>query len=169
MPSRTAMVLAGRRGALQGAQGDPIFGLIARGLTRIARPIVRGVRTLIRNRSKTSMVLGGGGGAIATRGGSVLGTRTARAARAAASAAGLGAVFTAGGVLVDAITGEPVEKKRRRMNVLNPKALSRSTRRLAGFNRRSKAVEKQLRKLCPPSRRRFSAPHRPSVHPSVDV
>lgn len=44
--------------------------------------------------------------------------------------------------------------KRRRMNPLNPKALSRATRRLSGFTRRVKAVEKQLRKLAPPSRRR---------------
>ena len=169
MPSRTAMVLAGRRGALQGAQGDPIFGALIKGFSRLAKPIFRGVKALAtRGRSKTAMVLSGQG-AIATRGGSILGRRTARAARTIASAAGLGAVFEAGGRLFDAVTGEEVERKRRRMNVLNPKALSRSTRRLAGFNRRSKAVEKQLRKLCPPSRRRFSAPHRAPVHPSVDV
>ncbi len=49
-------------------------------------------------------------------------------------------------------------KKRRRMNVLNVKALRRSTRRLAGFQREAKKVEKELRKLAPASRRR-SVPH----------
>ena len=168
MLSRTAMVLAGRRGALQGAQGDPIFGLIGRAIKGIAKPLIRKARTVFAGRSKTSLVLGGVG-SIATRGGGSIATRAGSAARAVAGAAGLGAVFSAGGALVDAVTGEVIEKKRRRMNVLNPKALSRSTRRLAGFNRRSKAVEKQLRKLCPPSRRRFSAPHRSVTHPSVDV
>lgn len=169
MPSRTAMVLAGRRASLRGARGDPIFGLIARGFARIARPIFRGVKSVIANRSKTAMVLAPGGGAIQSRAAGRVLTQGGRAVRAVGAALGLGAAFEAGSQLVDAVTGEPVEKKRRRMNVLNPKALSRSTRRLAGFNRRSKAVEKQLRKLCPPSRRRFSAPHRPATHPSVDV
>jgi len=44
--------------------------------------------------------------------------------------------------------------KRRRMNPLNPKALSRSTRRLAAFTRRVRSVEKQLRKIAPRSRSR---------------
>lgn len=52
-----------------------------------------------------------------------------------------------------------VSKKRRRMNVLNVKALRRSTRRLAGFQREAKKVEKELRKLAPPSRRRSSSSH----------
>lgn len=50
-------------------------------------------------------------------------------------------------------------KKRRRMNVLNVKALRRSTRRLAGFQREAKKVEKELRKLAPPARRRSSSAH----------
>jgi len=50
-------------------------------------------------------------------------------------------------------------KKRRRMNVLNVKALRRSTRRLAGFNREAKKVEKELRKLAPPARRRTPSHH----------
>lgn len=47
-------------------------------------------------------------------------------------------------------------KKRRRMNPLNVKALRRSTRRLAAFQREAKKVEKELRKLAPPARRRSS-------------
>jgi len=57
-------------------------------------------------------------------------------------------------------------KKRRRMNVLNVKALRRSTRRLAGFQREAKKVEKELRKLAPQSRsrsRRDLGPHHTHV------
>jgi len=51
--------------------------------------------------------------------------------------------------------------KRRRMNPLNVKAVRRSTRRLAAFQREAKKVEKQLRKIAPqrrPSSRRDLAP-----------
>jgi len=57
-------------------------------------------------------------------------------------------------------------KKRRRMNVLNVKALRRSTRRLAGFQREAKKVEKELRKLAPQTRsrsRRDLGPHHTHV------
>ncbi len=54
------------------------------------------------------------------------------------------------------------QKKRRRMNPLNVKALRRSTRRLAAFQREAKKVEKELRKLAPPARRRSQA----SIHHS---
>jgi len=71
-----------------------------------------------------------------------------------------GALFELGGLIFDAVTGEFVEKKKvRRMNVLNPRALSRATRRLSGFNKRSKNVEKQLRRLAPAARRRTAAHH----------
>lgn len=66
-----------------------------------------------------------------------------------------GLVFESGGLIFDAITGQLLGRKpRRRMNVLNPRALSRSTRRLAGFQKRASKVEKVLRRLAPPSRRR---------------
>jgi len=48
------------------------------------------------------------------------------------------------------LPGEP--GRRRRMNPLNVKALRRSTRRLAGFQREAKKVEKQLRKIAPQRR-----------------
>lgn len=54
------------------------------------------------------------------------------------------------GPRVDPRTGMP--KRRRRMNPLNPQALSRATRRLAAYQRRNKQVEKQLRKIAPPRR-----------------
>lgn len=77
----------------------------------------------------------------------------------AAKLIGIGALFEAGGLLFDAVTGELVGRKpRRRMNVLNPRALSRSTRRLAGFQKRATKVEKVLRRLAPPSRRRAAPP-----------
>lgn len=38
--------------------------------------------------------------------------------------------------------------RNRRMNALNPRALRRSTRRLASFNRMAKNTQKELRKLC---------------------
>ena len=50
-------------------------------------------------------------------------------------------------------------KKCRRMDPLNVKALRRSTRRLAAFQREAKKVEKELRKLAPPARRRSSTAH----------
>jgi len=45
-------------------------------------------------------------------------------------------------------------RKRRRMNPLNVKALRRSTRRLAAFQKEATKVNKELRKLAPPSSRR---------------
>jgi len=52
-----------------------------------------------------------------------------------------------------------VRKKRRRMDPLNVKALRRSCRRLAAFQREAKKVEKELRKLAPPARRRSAPSH----------
>ena len=48
------------------------------------------------------------------------------------------------------LPGEP--GRRRRMNPLNVKAVRRSTRRLAAFQREAKKVEKQLRKIAPQRR-----------------
>jgi hypothetical protein len=46
------------------------------------------------------------------------------------------------------------QRKRRRMDPLNPKALRRATRRLAAFNREKAKVEKELRKIAPRPRTR---------------
>jgi len=43
--------------------------------------------------------------------------------------------------------------KNRRMNALNPRALSRSTRRLVSFNKTIARTQKALRRLAPPRRR----------------
>jgi len=56
-------------------------------------------------------------------------------------------------VRVDEDTGEEMPRARR-MNPLNPRALSRATRRLASFTRRVRSVEKQLRKIAPRTRSR---------------
>jgi len=57
--------------------------------------------------------------------------------------------------VTDRCTGQVTQKcvKRRRMNPLNPRALSRATRRLTSFNNRIKSTQKQLRKLAGPARR----------------
>ena len=61
---------------------------------------------------------------------------------------GLGPVQQTGTNLV------PFQKKRRRMDPMNVKALRRATRRLAAFDREKKKVEKQLRLIAPrPARR----------------
>lgn len=52
--------------------------------------------------------------------------------------------------------------KRRTMNVNNPKALRRATRRLSSWNKQKVRIEKELRKLAPPrrsSRRDIPAGH----------
>lgn len=51
-------------------------------------------------------------------------------------------------------------RPRRRINVLNTKALSRATRRLGGFQKRARRVEKQLARIAPRSRRRSSSKKR---------
>lgn len=159
------MVLSARRASLRGARGDPIFGALARGFGRLIRPAVRGIKSLLGG-SKTAQVLRSPSTGKLIPAGS---SRAARIARAAAGAVAAGGLFEIGGELIDAVTGEAVEKKRRRMNVLNPRALSRSVRRLAGFHRRSASVTKQLRKLAPPSSRRRLPVHGHGVHTGTVV
>jgi len=99
----------------------------------------------------------GAAGAVAGR---VLARVSPATVRGAGKILAGGALFELGGLIFDAVTGEFVEKKKvRRMNVLNPRALSRATRRLSGFNKRSKNVEKQLRRLAPAARRRSTVSH----------
>ena len=62
------------------------------------------------------------------------------------TAAGVGAFEAGRALLVDPATGQVVErKKRRRMDVLNMKALDRSLRRIEGFQRRIDRVTKITR------------------------
>jgi len=56
------------------------------------------------------------------------------------------------GIAFGPVAGQ--QKKRRRMDPMNVKALRRATRRLAAFDREKKKVEKQLRTIAPrPARR----------------
>jgi len=56
------------------------------------------------------------------------------------------------GVAFGPVAGQ--QKRRRRMDPMNVKALRRATRRLAAFDREKKKVEKQLRLIAPrPARR----------------
>src|SRR5207245_7282880 len=60
-------------------------------------------------------------------------------------------LVTAGILSVGALTEllmAHASRRRRRMNVLNPKALSRSTRRLLGFERRASRVSMALSGVC---------------------
>lgn len=50
--------------------------------------------------------------------------------------------------------GNPVRKKRRRMNPCNSKALNRAARRMNAYMKQHKKVEQALRRACPPSVRR---------------
>ncbi len=60
---------------------------------------------------------------------------------------GMRAVWTADGVFCG------WARKRRRMNVLNPRALTRALRRIEGYSKVNKRVEKSLRRVSPPRRR----------------
>ncbi len=167
MPSRTALVFSNR--------GDP--GILSV-LGRFGRGFVKGILGIAGGGTRTARVFRTppinppvgqipglatpliGAGTILARGAAGVAGRVARAGaagplvRAGAKILAGGALFELGGVIFDAITGERVSKKPRRINVLNPRALSRATRRLSGFNRRVKTVEKVLRRLAPPARRR---------------
>ncbi len=48
--------------------------------------------------------------------------------------------------------------RNRRMNVLNPRALSKAQRRLVGWSKMKARTEKAMRGLCPPTRRRPNKP-----------
>jgi hypothetical protein len=59
------------------------------------------------------------------------------------------------------------QRKRRRMDPMNVKALRRATRRLAAFDREKKKVEKQLRAIAPRPARRSARRDSPPGHTHV--
>ena len=174
--SRTALVLA--------SQGDPIFGAIARALGGVAKSVVGLGKKVISKglglgtASKTKVAIETAKGTAQT----VKKSKTARVILEAAIVAGAGAAgvnlaengeavqngFLVGpggcavGKLVNVAAHQrviPVDRfgrPRRRVNVLNTKALSRATRRLGGFQKRARKVEKQLSRIAPQRRRRTS-------------
>lgn len=64
------------------------------------------------------------------------------------------AAGVATGVAIDALTGQPIRKKSRRMNPCNERALKRALRRIEQYDKVRKRVDASLRKACPPTRRR---------------
>lgn len=142
-------------------QGDPIFGLGA-----LAGLVGRGIGALFRKGAKRVIQPVARrlpmGHQIARR---VPSSRTSLLKRVATgvTTAGVGgAVFGAGqrvGQMVLGPDGQPVQRRRRRMNPLNPKALRRATRRLTSFNKISKKTAAELAKLAPPRRRSSGGHH----------
>lgn len=146
MPSRTGLILGGRR-----SRGDPFFGAIA-------RLAVRGVGALIKR--------AGRGRAVKTAAGALVRSpqtgKLVRVARAAAGAAGLGAAFELGsralGITVDA-NGEPI-RKRRGINPLNPKAARRAVSRLCRLQHFTDRLEHSLKSLVTGRHHHHAGHHR---------
>lgn len=176
--SRTALVLSNRGDPIFGA----IAGAI-RGGIRVIRGVVRAVRGSQAVGSQATQIATRARGAITTIARSRTGRVLAEAgAIGAATAVGVrvgarGPGATAPGFTVEGgfqigpngcPTGKIVDvaahqriipldrfgRPRRRIDVLNTKALARATRRLGGFQKRARRVEKQLARIAPRSRSR---------------
>lgn len=112
----------------------------------LAPPIVQSI--------PRQLLIGAGSTAAASAGLSVVGSavrgvatrtnvgRLAAAGAGVAGAAGVASMFMPG-----------ARRRFRHMNVLNPKALKRATRRLSGFHHFAVSTESELRKLAPRSTR----------------
>jgi len=174
--SKTALVLANR--------GDPIFGALFKVALRGARGIFRTVRSVIKSRGAApsgELVRSPATGALVriakskaarvVAEGTAFGGIAAVAGRAVRSTLGPpgsnvqdGFVVGPGGCptgkLVNVAAHQRVipldrfGRPRRRIDVLNTKALARATRRLGGFQKRARRVEKQLARIAPRSRSR---------------
>jgi len=174
--------IASRSAMIAGAQGDPFLGAVLPalgGLVRFAAPkIARFVGGLFGAGKTAAKVASVGARTSATVGRpasrsamiarvpSVAGSFLPQVRRGAVVgavggtvAAGVAQGLGGGGVslVVDALTGEVVQRRRRRMNPLNPKALRRATRRLASFNKMAKKTQAELAKLAPARARRAPA------------
>jgi len=135
MPSRTGMIIAGRRGR---GQGDPFFGAIARLAARGVGAIIKRVR---------------GGGATKAASGALMRSpatgKLVRVAKAAAGAVGFGAAFEAGSRALEVVLGpdgQPI-RKRRGINPLNPKAARRAVSRLCRLQHFTDRLEHSLSDL----------------------
>lgn len=177
MPSRTALVLSQR-----GDPG--LFGALARIGKAIVSPFIKTVKAqgkavgaaveqalgtgvtttavaVVKSKpARVAASLGATGGAAA------VGTKLAQRPTRTASALQVQGEFIIGptgcptGKVVDVQAHQriiPIDRfgrPRRRINVLNVRALGRATRRLGGFQKRARRVEKQLSKIAPRSRGR---------------
>ena len=180
MPSKTALVLANQGDPIFGAIAGLIRGgiRVARGVTRAIRggrstaaavgtAIARSPQTgaIVRvARSRVARVAAEAVGFGAIAGGASIATRRAIGERIPG--------IDVQGEFISGPTGCPTGKvvnvaahqriipldrfgrPRRRIDVLNTKALSRATRRLGGFQKRARRVEKQLARIAPRTRSR---------------
>lgn len=179
MPSRTALVIASQGDPIFGA----LARLAIRGV-RAVRGIIKTVRaargsTQIATRAGTIATRARGGivsiaksrtgrvlAEVATVGGATaIGVRVGQRAPAAPGFQVEGNVqFSPSGCPIGKIVDVAAHQRvipldrfgrpRRRIDVLNTKALARATRRLGGFQKRARRVEKQLAKIAPRSRSR---------------
>ena len=177
MPSRTALVLANRGDPIFGA----IARRLAGPLIRIGRSLVGSARAAIQTVRGTVQTISGSQ-AIARRGTQAVTIARSRTARVIAGTALTGGtafvagrsgarsalegevVFGEGGCPTGKIVNVAAHQRvipldrfgrpRRRIDVLNTKALSRATRRLGGFQKKARRVEKQLARIAPRSRSR---------------
>jgi len=157
------------RAQLQGlAVGDPFLGILTRalgavgrlagralGIGRAAAPAAAATTTAVAVRTPGIIGAAAVGGPLGSSGTlrRVLGSIATQAGVAGLIAGGVSAVATARAMA----PGE--ERKRRRMNPLNPKALRRATRRLSSFNKFAVKTQKELAKLAPPRRRAAPRDH----------
>jgi len=178
MPSKTALVLANRGDPIFGA----LARLAVRGVRGLVRT-VRGAVSGTVQKIEGAVASPAGQKAIGT-GTAIVKSKAARVAVATGATVGATAVgvrvgqrngvppLTLEGEFVVGPTGCPTGKlvevaahqriipidrfgrPRRRINVLNTKALSRATRRLGGFQKRARKVERMLSKISPRSRSR---------------
>jgi len=177
MPSKTAIVLANQGDPIFGAIAR-LGARLARPAIRAVRTGLKSVRTAVES------AFPGGAADVAKVGTAIAKSKTAQVAAStaltgtAAFVAGRSGArsVTQGqiieGEFISSATGCPTGKivnvaahqriipidrfgrPRRRINVLNTKALSRATRRLGGFQKRARKVEKMLQKIAPRSRGR---------------
>ena len=180
MPSRTALVLANQGDPIFGAISGLIRGGIKtlRGVGRLisgTRRVAAQAGTAIQRspatgglvrvaKSKVARVAAEATGFGVIAGGASLATR--RIAGERIPGFGVEGEFISGpggcptGKVVNVAAHQriiPLDRfgrPRRRIDVLNTKALSRATRRLGGFQKRARRVEKQLARIAPRSRSR---------------
>jgi len=180
MPSRTALVLASQGDPIFGAIARRLIKPIIRGATSIVRTVKGTLQTVLGStstgivrspqtgqlvrvaaKSKVARVLAEGVALGAVAGGTSIAVRS----RFDPSFPGrvdprLGTEGCPTGKVVEVAAHQriiPLDRfgrPRRRIDVLNTKALARATRRLGGFQKRARRVEKQLARIAPRSRSR---------------
>jgi len=177
-PSKTALVIASRGDPIFGGLGRLAFkGFKAlRGLIKGSRAAGQAIQRIpqapgtlgriartgqVVLRSKTARVIAGG---AVFGGASEIASRAIRGAQAPGFNVEGEFVVGPGGCPTGKVVNVAAHQRiipldrfgrpRRRIDVLNTKALARATRRLGGFQKRARRVEKQLARIAPRSRRR---------------